>query len=1268
MSKNKQLTVAKWLGTDDQMCTDIVDRKYLLEEEVLGHKETVDKMLDRVSGGNEEARKLMLQRKFLPGGRIIANRGLQKLGIKVTYSNCYVDPAPEDSIESIYETCKRLARTFSYGGGIGIDISKLAPKGAKVRNTARQSTGAVSFINTFSEVAETIGMHGRRGALMISIDGKHPDLLEFITHKSDLGITQGANMSVRFTDDFFEAVQKDEHWTLEFTRKETGEKIEKIVNARDVLQLIAKTNWDYAEPGILFWDRITKYNLMSEDESFSYAGTNPCVTGDTLILTEFGYYPIAALVGQKVNIWNGYEWSEVVPRVTGTNQPIMKIDFSDGSSIKCTNYHKFIMSPGEDVRVEAKDLKVGDCICKSEFPIIEGTVTVDNKIMYTKGFLAGDGTIDSRGRNFIYLYGEKMNLLPHLDYEKFWDQTESSKRYCLQLDNSKYILMADKYYVPTSYNSISSRLAWLAGYMDADGTINSSSGSVSITSINRNLLEEVKLMLNTLGCTGVIGICKADRVASLPDGNGGYKDYNCATSYRLTISAFYVNKLMQLGLRTNRLQLCSTSARESSRYPQVVSITNLGIAPVVYCVTDEIRHSVVFGGIRTANCGEEPLPAGGSCLLGAMNLSEYYNKNLNIFEYSKFGRDVRTAVRYLNEVLDEGQELHPLQEQRDTVKELRQIGLGFMGLADLFIKMGIEYGSSKSLEVCHHIGYIMIYNAIRESVDLAAEKGEFEKCNPIKIMNSDFWKHNIGENPWISDIDKKSLVEDMMENGIRNSQLLTCAPTGTISTILNISGGIEPMFALHYTRTTKSLYGKDKTYTVYPNAVKDYMETANIDKLDSTHELPFFMVTSRDIPWVNRINVQAAWQEHIDASISATINLPEDTTVDEIADLYTIAHENGLKGITIYRENCKRTAILNDTSSEKKEEPKKEVPEIVFDEMEKAVKKAISQLDAPIEILLGPGNEDDHYSWKEEHNCHGDPKECTLENKCPDCSNKPHSMFGQTDGLAGSNNIVWDGDNQGDQGEPGPVGFGCEDVVKAIKKSFLSSFSPILTRSDFGENLHGSTYYQKVACGHIYITVNRYAGRPVEVFMQSSKSGGCAANTEALGRLASTMLRAGIDPSIVVDSTLGVKCAACSSMKGKGEKISGLSCSDVMARVIRDEWDKYLNGEYDNEVEEYISSLPDERVKYLYDKYTGADSATHVDHLKGATNKDIEKICNDIVEKENCKLNNTTVLGWNYKEHTIQENIDHSICPECGAKLRFSEGCMKCDNCGFSKC
>ena len=111
---------------------------------------------------------------------------------------------------------------------------------------------------------------------MISIDGHHPDLKEFITHKSDLGITQGANMSVRMTDDFFEAVKNDDNWVMSFTRPETGEVIERTESARDILNLIAKTNWDYAEPGLLYWDTISNYNLMSEDPNFEYAGTNPC--------------------------------------------------------------------------------------------------------------------------------------------------------------------------------------------------------------------------------------------------------------------------------------------------------------------------------------------------------------------------------------------------------------------------------------------------------------------------------------------------------------------------------------------------------------------------------------------------------------------------------------------------------------------------------------------------------------------------------------------------------------------------------------------------------------------------------------------------------------------------------------------------------------------------------------------------------------------------------------------------------------------------------
>lgn len=150
-----------WLGKDNQLGIDIYENKYRYENE------TFDEWLDRVSGGNEEVKREIIAKRFLFGGRILANRGLHNKGIKVTYSNCYVVPPPEDNIESIYDTASKLARTFSYGGGVGIDISKLAPRGAKVRNTAKETSGAVSFMDLFSLTTELIGQNGRRKQLNI---------------------------------------------------------------------------------------------------------------------------------------------------------------------------------------------------------------------------------------------------------------------------------------------------------------------------------------------------------------------------------------------------------------------------------------------------------------------------------------------------------------------------------------------------------------------------------------------------------------------------------------------------------------------------------------------------------------------------------------------------------------------------------------------------------------------------------------------------------------------------------------------------------------------------------------------------------------------------------------------------------------------------------------------------------------------------------------------------------------------------------------------
>ena len=569
------MTIQEWLG-ENQLGIDIWNKKYR------HNNESFDEWLDRVSNGNSEVRQLILEKKFLFGGRILSNRGLDKEGIKTTLSNCYVIAPPEDSIESIFECASKLARTYSYGGGCGIDISKLAPKGAKVRNTAKETSGSVSFMDLYSLVTGLIGQNGRRGALMISLSCDHPDIEDFIEIKSDLERVTKANISIRITNKFMEAVENNSDFTLSFTREETNEVITKTINARELFHKICKMNWDYAEPGMLYWDRIEGWNLLSNDSNFHYAGTNPCA--------------------------------------------------------------------------------------------------------------------------------------------------------------------------------------------------------------------------------------------------------------------------------------------------------------------------------------EEPLPSGGSCLLGSINLAEFVTEDKK-FDFNNFVGAVDIAVRALNEVLDEGLPLHPLQEQRDSVRDWRQIGLGIFGLADMLIKMGIRYGSKESIALCDEIGFTMINKAIFTSSIIAEEIGVYPKYDSRAIETSQFLRTNVSN----------STYRMVQLHGLNNSQLLTIAPTGSLSSMLGVSGGIEPIFANYYTRKTESLHNHDEYYKVYTPIVERYMKEHNITD-DSM--LPDFFVTAQDLNYEDRIRMQAVWQSHIDASISSTVNVPNYFTVEDTENLYMLAWKSGLKGVTIFRDGCKRTAVL--TTSETKTETTEE--------------------------------------------------------------------------------------------------------------------------------------------------------------------------------------------------------------------------------------------------------------------------------------------------------------------------------------------------------
>ena len=297
-------------------------------------------------------------------------------------------------------------------------------------------------------------------------------------------------------------------------------------------------------------------------------------------------------------------------------------------------------------------------------------------------------------------------------------------------------------------------------------------------------------------------------------------------------------------------------------------------------------------------CAEEPLPSGGSCLLGSLNLAAFV-RTINgqpQFDMDEFRRAVVIAVYGLNDVLDEGLPLHPLEVQRDSVRNWRQIGLGIMGLADMLIKLGVTYGSEESLIICDDIGWNLANEALSTSMTIAKNKGEYPMFSD-KVWESDFYKNHIG-----------------ISKPLRNSQLLTIAPTGTLSTMLGISGGVEPIFANYYTRRTESLHGEEKEYKIFTPIAWEYLQEHGYGE-DET-KLPSYFITSAEIPYRNRIDMQATWQRHIDASISSTVNLPNSATVDDVKDLYMYAWKQGLKGITVFRDGCKRLGILTTDNKE----------------------------------------------------------------------------------------------------------------------------------------------------------------------------------------------------------------------------------------------------------------------------------------------------------------------------------------------------------------
>ena len=242
-------------------------------------KETPEEFCERVASIvrpqlHDFVKKSLAEGSFCFGGRTLYMAGRPE--VKASSSNCYIMPMPEDDIESIYKSNAEMARIFSRGGGAGVNISNLRPKGAKVRNAAETSTGAVSFLELYNTTGDIIGARGRRAAEMVCLNCDHPDIEEILDIKEKRQKLASMNISVLFTDDFMEAVLMDQPYRLHFECKDTGEVIEKEINARKFFKKFCKVAWDMGDPGVMFNDRIQSHNFNPNRPSYHISTSNPC--------------------------------------------------------------------------------------------------------------------------------------------------------------------------------------------------------------------------------------------------------------------------------------------------------------------------------------------------------------------------------------------------------------------------------------------------------------------------------------------------------------------------------------------------------------------------------------------------------------------------------------------------------------------------------------------------------------------------------------------------------------------------------------------------------------------------------------------------------------------------------------------------------------------------------------------------------------------------------------------------------------------------------
>jgi ribonucleoside-diphosphate reductase alpha chain len=742
-------------------------------------------------------------------------------------SSCFLLQMSDDSIQGIYKTLGDCAQISKWAGGIGLNVHNIRAEGAHIQGTNGKATGLVPMLRVFNDTARYVNQGGKRnGSFAIYLEPWHADIEAFLRLKLNQGAEEERARDLFYglwiPDLFMKRVESNGMWTL-FSPDEApgladcwGPKFEdlymkyeqegkgrKTMPAQKLWQMVLDAQIQTGTPYLCYKDAA---NSKSNQQNLgTIKCSNLCVAPETLVLTKTGNHPIRDLADQEHEVWNGAKWSKTTIRKTGESQRLVTVNLSNGASITCTPYHKFLVHEGyadrrsikDSVRVDASDLKEGMTLKKFIAPVVENGERVVSP--YTHGFFCGDGTVSGKSKTCA-LYGEKKKLVPFLDIKSMSGVEDAHGRLNTVLNQD----ISEKFVVPIRA-CLADKLAWLAGLADADGSIarNGDNESLQISSIYYRFLDDIRIMLLSMGVHAkVVKMCNA-RLRDLPDGRGGYAEYVCKPIWRLLVSSSGLYTLASLGFETHRLTFDHREPqRNAEQFVRVMCVVDTGRVDDTYCFNEPENHAGVFNGVLTGNCTEimefTSKEESAVCNLGSLSLPKFIKED-NTFDFHALGGYTKILTRNLDLVIDKN--YYPTPEcERSNVRN-RPIGIGVQGLADVFARLRLPWQSEGARKLNRKIFETIYYWALAESLTLAKEKGSYPSHlgSPLSSgkLQCDLWKDSPTETP---ELDWAALRETARKWGARNSLLIAPMPTASTSQILGNNECFEPFTSNLYSR------------------------------------------------------------------------------------------------------------------------------------------------------------------------------------------------------------------------------------------------------------------------------------------------------------------------------------------------------------------------------------------------------------------------------------------------------------------------------------